>query len=125
MWLTRRNFVVTLAGAPLARPTVSLSALHAAQLPATLDLAASIYHQALQQGAQIFERRKYSAPLDEKLFANHSMNVWRTDDHAYLFAFHSLAARQKAWDLFNVDPTWRLLRDGVRLTEVALYSAIL
>jgi len=106
----------------MARPMVSLPALYAAQLPGTLEVAADFHREVLAQGAHFIERRKYSARVDETTFAYHRINVWRDHDGSYLFAFGSLAARQKAWDLFNAERAWRCLRGEVRLTELALYS---
>ena len=53
-------------------------------------------------------------------------SIARTDDGtAYLIAFDTLEARVKAWDRFNADQDWCVIRNAgtVALQEVQVYPA--
>ena len=53
-------------------------------------------------------------------------SIARTDDGTvYLIAFDTLEARVKAWDQFNADQDWYVLRNAgtVALQEVQVYPA--
>jgi hypothetical protein len=82
--------------------------------------------------ASLVERRIYASgsvlPPAEILRRNgiRPGSIARTGDGTiYLIAFDSLEARVKAWDRFNADEDWRVIRDAgaVALQELQVYPA--
>jgi hypothetical protein len=80
----------------------------------------------------IIERRIYAhgsaLPPPEILRRNgiRPRSIARSEDGTvYLIAFDTLEARVKAWDRFNADEGWRVIRDAgrVALQEVQVYPA--
>jgi hypothetical protein len=81
---------------------------------------------------RIVERRTYALdsvlPPREVLERHgiHPVSVKRQQDGvAYSISFASAEARVKAWDRFNADEDWCVIRDGgtVALREVQIYPA--
>ena len=81
---------------------------------------------------RIFERRTYALgsvlPPREVLERHgiHPVSVKRQQNGTeYSVAFASAEARVKAWDRFNADEDWCVIRDGgrVELREVQIYPA--
>jgi hypothetical protein len=80
--------------------------------------------------AQVLERRVYGygsvLPPEEALHRNGIRRAWvrfALQGTEYGFTFDSLASRAQAWDRFNADREWCVLREAgsVRLTEITLY----
>ena len=80
--------------------------------------------------AQVFERRMYGAgsvlPPEKALHRSGIRRAWvrfALQGTEYGFTFDSLASRARAWDRFNADREWCVLREtgSVRVIEIELY----
>ena len=77
-----------------------------------------------------WERRVYGPgsvlPPEEALRRSGICPAWVrlvVEGTQYVIPFDSMESRTRAWDLFNTDPAWCVIRDrgNVRLSEVAVY----
>jgi hypothetical protein len=76
----------------------------------------------------VMERRVYTRgsvlPPDQLLRRNglNATRIESAEGTIYQFRFASLEARAKAWDRFNADPQWCVLRDSgsVRMSELSV-----
>ena len=122
MHFTRREFAKTAAVGFVATQMdpapVKLTALFAAQLPASIQVPASV----IKPDSQIYERRVYAAPIPLRVFAKYGIRPTLIEGTTYLFPFVNLEARQKAWDRLNGDPEWQKSRRGASLNELAFYE---
>ncbi|HLH43943.1 MAG TPA: hypothetical protein VKV74_13215 [Bryobacteraceae bacterium] len=117
--MTRRSFTAALAAglAAAADGAVVLEAIHGARLPATLRLGGR-----LASHHPYFELRTYAGFAEiERIFARAGLPARRLGRMRFLIPFDSLEQRSQAWDRFNSDPEWALLRRGLRLTAMTIY----
>ena len=142
--MTRRSFTAAMtAGLAAGRGgDVVLEAIYGAKLPATLRLSR---HLASQH--RYFELRTYMGSADmEGIFARAGLRArrlaaqWRAAasfDRSncrppslcggleapmrFLIPFDSLKQRSQAWDRFNSDSEWALVRGLLRLTGMTIY----
>ena len=91
-----------------------LQAVAAARMPETI-----LVPGCRLQGP-VFEHRRYTVPVPIKLFKRAGLDPIRRAANSYLFAFRSLAERQRAWDVLAADPHWR----GMHPTEISVYRRI-
>jgi len=125
---TRRHFARALAGfaaaSAFAKPRgIALDAFAGPRLPHRL-----IVHNIDPRPA-IFELRVYASHPHamQAVLERHGIRPVLREPSAtgtaYLFPFKSLEARQHAWDAFNADPDWHLLRAAsqVNVKEISLY----
>jgi NIPSNAP len=125
---SRRQFARVLAGLAAARAFaeprgVALDAFVAAHLPRRL-----VVHN-IDPRAAVFELRVYGShprampAILERHGIRPALREHSAIGTAYLIPFESLEARQRAWDAFNADPDWHLLRavSQVNVKEISLY----
>ena len=128
--MNRRTFVATLSGLPaagFAQRYVRLQAVVAAELPAALYLPAAALPSAT---AAIVELRTYRGarpglePALRRIFARAGLTAFlhqRDPELTWLIPFHSLAARERWWNLVNAGPEWPTLRERFDSYQFSLY----
>jgi hypothetical protein len=117
--MTRRSFTAAMtAGLAAGRGgNIVLEAVYGARLPATLRLNC---HLASQH--RYFELRTYAGSADvEGIFARARLRAHRLAPMRFLIPFDSLEERSQAWDRFNSDSEWALVRGGLRLTGMTIF----
>jgi hypothetical protein len=107
--VTRRIFVGSLAGACLGGEHVILEAIAAERMP----------HRIIVSGvkrAPFFELRDYGTAEVGSILNRLGIPSVYSENGKYLFAFESLAARER---------TWREVRlDGASLREITVYRSL-
>ena len=117
--MTRRSFTAAMtAGLAAGRGgDIVLEAIYGAKLPATLRLT----HRMASQH-RYFELRTYAGSADmEGIFARAGLCAHRLGPMQFLIPFDSLEQRSQAWDRFNSDSEWALVRGGLRLTGMTIF----
>ena len=117
--MTRRSFTAAMtAGLAAGRGgDIVLEAIYGAKLPATLRLSRRVASQH-----RYFELRTYAGSADiEGIFARARLRAHRLGRMRFLIPFDSLEQRSQAWDRFNSDSEWALVRGGLRLTGMTIY----
>jgi len=102
-------FVGSLAGVYLTGEHLVLEAIAAERMP----------HRIIVSGvkrAPFFELRDYGSAEVGRILDRHGIQAIYSENGKYLFAFESLAARERAWREVRVD--------GVTLKEIAVYRSI-
>ena len=124
--VSRRQFAQMLAGSAaifaIGGP-IALDAIVAPQLPRRL-----LVH-GLSTAAGLFESRVYGShprampAILERHGIRPALREHGASGTAYLIPFESLEVRQRAWDAFNADPDWHVLRAGgqINVREISLY----
>ena len=108
--------------------TVTLDAIVAPELPSALTVPAAM---VASRRAGVFELRAYRnaepelAPAIERVLERVGMNPTRWGECAWLIAFDSLSARERAWNLVNADPEWPSVRSRFDSYQSSLYAASL
>jgi hypothetical protein len=107
--ITRRIFLGGLAGACAAREHLVLEAVAAERMP----------HRIFVCGVEkspFFELRNYGGAAPLEVFRRHGVRAVLEENGRVLFAFESLAARERAWrEIGAVDAS---------LKEIAVYRTI-
>jgi hypothetical protein len=107
--ITRRMFLGGMVGAGAAGKYLVLEAVAAEMMP----------HRIVVRGverAPFFELRDYGGAVPLEVFHRHGVRAVLEEDGRVLFAFESLAARERAW---REAGAW-----GASLTEIAVYRTI-
>jgi hypothetical protein len=102
-------FVGSLAGVCVAGEHLVLEAIAAERMP----------HRIVVRGlkrAPFFELRDYGTAEVAGILDRQGIRAVYSENGRYLFAFESLAARERAWRAVRVD--------GVSLREIAVYRSI-
>jgi hypothetical protein len=108
--VTRRIFVGTLAGVFAAGNHLVLEAIAAETMP----------HRLIATGvekAPFFELRDYGGANVAAILERHGIRAVLEENGRFLFAFESLAERERAWREVSADAEWQ--RAEVR--EIAVY----
>ena len=117
--MTRRSFTAAMtAGLAAGRgDDIVLEAIYGAKLPATLRLSRRVSSQH-----RYFELRTYAGSANmEGIFARAGLRAHRVGRMRFLIPFDSLEQRSQAWDRFNSDSEWALVRGGLRLTGMTIF----
>lgn len=107
--ITRRMFVGALAAAPLAAEHLVLEAIAAARMPQTLVVSG-------MKRSPFFELRDYGSADVAGILDRHGIHPVHSENGRFLFAFESLAQRERAWRGVRVD--------GTSLREIAIYRTL-
>jgi hypothetical protein len=107
--VTRRMFVGSLAGVCLAGESLVLEAIAAERMP----------HRIVVRGverAPFFELRDYGTAEVAGILNRQGILAVSSENGRYLFAFESLAARERAWREIRMD--------GISPREIAVYRSL-
>ena len=117
--MTRRAFAAALTGAAAAAEGshIVLEAVYGARLPTRLRVS-----RALASNARYFELRAYAGSVDlQGIFARAGLRPHALGPMRFLIPFDSLEERSQAWDRFNSDSEWALVRGRLRLTGMTIF----
>lgn len=107
--MTRRMFVGALTGASLAGDPLVLEAVAAERMPQTLVVSGI-------KRSPFFELRDYGDAKVAAILGRQGIRAVYSENGRFLFAFESLAERERAWRKISVD--------GVSLREIAVYRCV-
>jgi hypothetical protein len=102
-------FVGGLAGVCLAGEYLVLEAVAAERMPHRIVVCGV-------ERAPFFELRDYGGAVPLEVFNRHGVRAVLEENGRLLFAFESLAARERAWREVSVD--------GASLKEIAVYRTV-
>jgi hypothetical protein len=107
-------FVGGVTGVCLTREHLVLEAIAAERMP----------HRLVVSGVErsaFFELRNYESGVPLEIFERHGIRAVLRRNGRYLFAFESLAARERAWRELSADSHWIAAQRNAPLKEIALY----
>jgi hypothetical protein len=111
--ITRRMFVGAIAAGSMARGHLVLEAVAAESMP----------HRLIVSGvsrAPFFEVRDYGDAEISGILNRHGIRTVLRDHGRFLFAFETLAERERAWREVSADAEWV----GATVREISVYRSV-